>query len=60
MKIIITPAGDKGILADPVFIKEYTTVIMRSEFRGFHDMERGCAEVGFDHDFEPMKFGILT
>ena len=54
------PAGDKGILANPVALKVYKFEAMRSEFRGINDMKRGITEVGFDDQFEPMKFVIST
>ena len=33
--------------------------IMRSEFGGMYDMERGSAEVRFGHDSEPMRCGEI-
>ena len=60
VQVIVKPAGDKGILANPVIIKEYMIEIMKSLLRDIYDMERGSAEVGFEHDLESVKFGILT
>ena len=60
VSITVSPVRDEGILANPVISKEYMIEIMKSEFRRIYDMERGSTEVGFEHDFEPMKFGILT
>ena len=57
-KIIVNPAGDKGILANPVILKDYIIEIMKCEFRGVYDMERGSTEVRFEEDLEPVKFGI--
>ena len=57
--MVINPAGDKGILANPVALKCVFNIIT-SEFRGIHDMKRGVTEVRFEDQFEPMKFGILT
>ena len=58
--IIVKPAGNKGILANPVIFKECINEIMKSGFRDKYDIERGSTEVGFEQDLEPMKFGILT
>ena len=58
--IIVNPAGDKGILANPVIIEKCIIVIVRIEFGGIYDMERSSTEIGFEHDLESMKFGILT
>ena len=54
--------GDKGILADPVTLKECRTVMKRIVFRvrGIYVMERGTTEVGFKLDLEPVTFGIST
>ena len=57
---ILNPAGDKGIIANPVTLKEYIIEIMRSEYRGIYDMERGSTEVGFEHNLESMKFRKFT
>ena len=58
--LIVIPAGDKGIFANPVTLKGYIIKIMRSGFRGIYDMKRGITKVRLDDQFEPMKFGILT
>jgi hypothetical protein len=58
--IIENQTGDKSILANPVILKEHSAEIKRSEIGGIYDMERGSTEVGFEHDLEPTKFGILT
>ena len=52
------PAGDKGILANPVIFHVYKREIMRSEFRHIYDIERGSTEIWFEDNFEPMTFGI--
>jgi hypothetical protein len=57
---MVSSAGDNSILANPVIFKGYMIEMIRGEFRGIYDMERGSTEVGFEHDFEPMKFGIST
>ena len=57
---LVNPAGDKGILANPVTLKRCFTMIMRSGFKGIYDMKRGATEVRFDDQFEPMKFGMPT
>ena len=53
-------AGDKGILANPVTLKRVMIEIIRSDFRGIYDLQRGSTEVGFKHDLEPMKLAIST
>ena len=53
---MVSPAGEKGILANPVALKDYIDEIMRSRFRGY-GMKRGITEVRFDDQFEPVKFG---
>ena len=58
--LIVIPAGDKSIFANPVTLKGYIIKIMRRGFRGMYNMKRGITEVRFDDQFEPMKFGILT
>jgi hypothetical protein len=58
--IRVRPAACKSILTDHVILKGYTIEIMRSDFRGIYDTERGGAEVRFEHDLEPMEFGIYT
>ena len=58
--MMVIPASDKGILANPVVFKEFVAGLMRREFRGIYDMERGSTEVGFEHDLESMKFKIST
>ena len=60
MRSTVKSAGYKGILANPVILKDYMFEIIRSEFRDLYDMERGSTEVGFEHDLEPLKFGIST
>jgi hypothetical protein len=47
--IIVTPERDKGILANPVTLKEYPEFKM-GETRGSYGMERGGTEVGFELD----------
>jgi hypothetical protein len=54
------PVGDKGILANPVTLKECKTAIKRKELRGIYVMERGTTEVGFELDLEPTTSGIFT
>ena len=34
--------------------------MMRDDFGHIHDVDRGIAEVGFDDDFESLKFEIPT
>ena len=57
---MVSPAGDKDILANSVFIKENVIEIMTSDFRGSYDTVRGSTEVEFENDLEPMKLGIST
>ena len=57
----VKPVGDKGILANPIIVKEYVVIdIMRYRFMGISDTERGSTEVGFENHLEPVKFGFLT
>ena len=58
--LVVTPEGDKGILAYPVALKECRLGIKRKEFRGIYGMERGSTGVGFERNLEPMTFVILT
>ena len=56
-QITSKPAGDKGILANVVWLEVDAVVIEKmSDFRGIYSVERAIIEVGFDDDFEPMKF----
>jgi len=56
-RIIAIPAGDKGILANIVWKKApFVAIEKMSDFNGIHNVERGIIEVGFDDDFELMKF----
>ena len=56
----VNPAGDEGILTNPVTLKGYIIEIVRGDFRGIYDMERGITEIRFDDQFEPMTFGTFT
>ena len=56
----IAMPGDKGILTNPVTVKECRTVMKRKAFRGIYVVERGTTEVGFKIDLEPVTIGILT
>ena len=56
---MVIPAGDKGILANPVALKLNKIEVMRKESTGIYDMKRRITEVRFDDQFEPLKFGIL-
>ena len=56
---MITPAGKKSILTNAACLKEDVVEIMRGGFGDIYDAERGITEVGFDDDFEPMKFRTL-
>ena len=55
---IITPARDKGIFANAVFLIDPFVEIMKTEFRGIDDLERGITEVGFYDNLEPTAFRI--
>ena len=44
-------AGNRIIFTNPV---TSSVEIIRSDFRGIYDLERGCTEVGSEHDSEPM------
>ena len=57
---VVNPAGGKGILANHVILKVYIKEVMKSVFISIYDTERGSTKVGFKHDFESVKFGILT
>ena len=57
--LMVIPAGDKGILANPVALKLNKIEVMRKESTGIYDMKRRITEVRFDDQFEPLKFGIL-
>jgi len=54
---IIKPAGDKCILANPVFLMGYPMGILRI---GIYDTGRGRSEVGFEHDLSSKEFRIST
>ena len=56
---MVIPAGDKGILANPVALKLNKIEVMRKESTGIYDMKRRITEVRFNDQFEPLKFGIL-
>ena len=58
--IIVNPTGDKGILANHVILKRYIFGMMRSRLISIYHMVRGSTQVGFEHDLEPLKFGIST
>ena len=60
--IVVKPAGDNGVVANPVILQDYKREITRSDsaFRRIYDMERGSTKVGFEYDLEPVKLGIIA
>ena len=54
--IIQDRPADKGILANAVWLGSDIAVVVESELGNTHGMARDITEVGFDDDFEIMKF----
>jgi hypothetical protein len=54
------PERDKGILANPVSLRECRRVILRKGSRSIYVMERSSTKVGFELDLESMTFGNVT
>ena len=52
--------GDKVTLANPAWLKECIEKIIRGEFGGIYEVERGITEVRFNDQFEPVKSRIPT
>ena len=55
--IVVKPAGDNGVVANPVILQDYKREITESDsaFRRIYDMEKGSTEVGFEYDLESIK-----